>query len=139
MPVRIAAELDYVERVNAGFQERRVVVIANAFNCINEVIAVTDLLTCLPYNVLQPLSAQVVATQFQVFVAHQVEEYQSAHPLQLIRRNELRDVATAAVEIVRQRGVRIGRIWVMTLFPIKAERFFPIKKHEPVGKLRLLL
>src|SRR5205807_9653001 len=54
MPGIVSAQLNNIERRNAGAQEWRVIVVAYAFRSIDELLAITDLLRGLPHDVLQP-------------------------------------------------------------------------------------
>src|SRR6266850_1644377 len=100
MPVRIRAQLDNVECVEASAQKRSVIVVADTLARIDKLRAVTDLLRRLPNNVLQPGRTHLVAAESQVLISHNVEQDGRLNALQFIPLEKLRHKVPAAVGVI---------------------------------------
>src|SRR2546430_5306624 len=133
-PVR--AELNQIDRVDAGFQERAVIVVADSFSVVDELRTITNLFSSLPDDVLQPLSAEIRTTQTQILITNHVEQNHRFHATEFALLHELRNVMAAAVCVVGQWRLRIGWIWIVTILPLLTERLFTIEENKSIGELK---
>src|ERR1044071_997902 len=108
------------------------IVAAHTFLTIDKYFAEAKLTPGLPDDVLQPSRTPRIAAQFQVPVAHHVEQDHRSRTLQLVVRAQLRDVMPAAVSVV-------GTFLVATLRPAFTKRFFAVEEHESIRCFRFFL
>src|SRR4029453_14690253 len=83
VPMRIAIQLDQINRVNAGFQKRFMILPPAPPWPIHENFSVPEGFPRLPNDVLQPFRTHGVATELQIFITNHIEQNQRAGATQL--------------------------------------------------------
>src|SRR5687767_11276900 len=123
VPVRITGQLNDIDRVYSRTNECVMIVAAYALFTFDKNLSMAQLACGGPDDVLQPLNARRVATEFEFLVTDHVEQNQRERVFQFIFRRQLRYVMAAAVSVVRVVGVT-------AIGPSFAESFFAVEEHE---------
>src|ERR1041384_6176861 len=112
------------------------VIVTDSFRVVHELRTITKLFPSLPDDVLQPRGAEIRTTESQILVTDHVEQNHRLHAAEFALLHKLRNVMAAAVGIVRQRCLRIGWIWIVTILPLFTERLFTVEENKSISELK---